>query len=251
MLIRKNEYDKMANVEQSLWWYRSLHNQISKAIHRSFGKNKEISILDAGCGTGGLILHLKEKGYANLKGFDLSDFAISYCRDRGLNVFAENILNAKNHFDPNTLDVIVSCDVLYFLEDQERRELIVDFYTLLKPGGILLLNLPALKMFSGIHDLSVGIQHRFHHKELDRLFDGKQFSLIKHYYWPLTLAPIISFDRAKQRKKIRSGKFEVESDIEMPSSIINNLLIGLMTFEQRFLPNINWGSSLFVIANKS
>jgi len=52
MLDRKQEYERMADVEMDHWWYQTLHSQVLNILEAVF-PTKNISILDAGCGTGG------------------------------------------------------------------------------------------------------------------------------------------------------------------------------------------------------
>ena len=62
MLKNDQEYQQMYNAETNLWWYKILHEKVFDQIKRH-SKNQEISLLDAGCGTGGLITFLKKNGY--------------------------------------------------------------------------------------------------------------------------------------------------------------------------------------------
>ena len=62
MINNKKEYLKMDEVESKHWWYVSLHYLTLKAIQNKFNF-LDVSILDAGCGTGGLLSFLKRKKY--------------------------------------------------------------------------------------------------------------------------------------------------------------------------------------------
>ena len=250
MLPKKQEYNKMAQVEQKLWWYRCLHYLTLDSISSNFS-DRDIIIIDAGCGTGGLMLFMQEQGYANLQGFDLSLDSVRICRQRRLNVAHENLLNIAHRYFPASADVIVSNDTLYFLDKEERLNLVQQCFQVLSPGGLLILNLPALKYFRGIHDLSVGIKHRFSMLEARSLFDSSQFSIIRQIYWPFLLSPIIYLARLTQRVKMRiNPSFEVRSDIDLPSPWLNRLLEGITRFENRWLPVKPFGSSLFLVAKK-
>ena len=46
------------------------------------------------------------------------------------------------------------------------------------------MNLPALKSFSGIHDLSVGIVHRFNKKDLKRIITQVNGEILSSRFWP-------------------------------------------------------------------
>ena len=75
MLGNKDEYDRMAEAEGKHWWYRSLHERVLRTIQKQFA-SRDIDILDAGCGTGGLLSYLRDNGFTNLQGFDISEFAV-------------------------------------------------------------------------------------------------------------------------------------------------------------------------------
>lgn len=252
MLENEIEYTRMAAAEQKHWWYCSLHERIVKSIQKNFSDPKEINILDAGCGTGGLIVYLIKMGFRKVVGFDISDFALSACKRNNLSVFKASLTELATHFSPKTFDVIVCCDALYFLTYADQKKALSDFYTILKPGGILILNLPSLNIFKGTHDLSVGIKQRYHHRTLKELlshaFVDREYSLV---YWPVLLSPLIGIVRTFQRLKIKTGKFRIESDISLPVPLLNSLLKAIMRFELNYLPVINFGSSIYVIAKKS
>lgn len=75
MLERSHEYEKMAHVEQEHWWYVALHHLVLRALRHKFA-HIDPAIIDAGCGTGGLMLFLRDRGYSDLQGFDLSEDAV-------------------------------------------------------------------------------------------------------------------------------------------------------------------------------
>ena len=85
MIDSKEEYIKMENVESKHWWYVSLHNLTLKTIQKAF-KQKDISILDAGCGTGGLLEKLISNNYKFVEGFDISEDAVEIARLKKIDI---------------------------------------------------------------------------------------------------------------------------------------------------------------------
>ena len=69
MLINSSEYEKMYQTEEKLWWYKILHEKVLEVIILFFQENKSIKILDAGCGTGGMLEILKKNDYINIQEF--------------------------------------------------------------------------------------------------------------------------------------------------------------------------------------
>ena len=248
MLDRPLEYDKMARVERDLWWYRILHAIVVDALRRHTA-GQEADILDAGCGTGGLMLSLRAHGYSRVSGFDLSEDALRICRERGLSAVQENLVNIARRYPPQSFDAVVSNDALYFLEDDERFEFIRGARQVLRPGGLLILNVPAFKAFRGIHDVSVGIRSRFSRTDVARLFEDSGFRVVRRVFWPFLLSPVILLIRFNQRRRMRRRPdFDVASDVEVPPRWLNGLLYGLTRFETRCLPFGPFGSSMFVVA---
>jgi len=198
MIDNPREYEVMAQVEANHWWYRALHHAVLDAIEQQFA-SRQIKVLDAGCGTGGLLSALKRAGYDSVRGFDLSPVAVTICRTRALQVEVGNLSDINSVDLPLRFDVIVSNDVLYHLPAGDREQFIAHAFERLNPGGLLIMNLPALKGFRGQHDRAVGVTHRFNRREFRQLFEKTGFEAVQLRYWPVLLAPAIYLVRSWQR----------------------------------------------------
>ena len=253
MLNREEEYDKMMLAEGKLWWYRILHEQVLETIQSCFS-SKEISILDAGCGTGGLLDYLRTKGYTNIQGFDLSPFAVKACKERNLsNVAILDVHEISSAYLPERFDVIVCNDMLYFVEDEHWAETLKNLYSVIKPGGLLILNLPAFNIFQGTHDVSVGIRSRWTYRRFIQQVVASKLTLqsINYHYWPLLLSPLIVSVRVFQQTKIKLGLAKnIQSDVLLPNDFLNNLFYKLTKFELNLPIRKLFGSSLFVHLRK-
>jgi SAM-dependent methyltransferase len=251
MIDRSVEYEKMARVEKELWWYRVLHELTHSAIRKQFGSDTSISILDLGCGTGGLMMYLRELGYNNIQGFDLSDDAVRICKDRGLNVTKGNMLDVNTLVETLSIDVIVSNDTLCYLMLNDVPLQLSSLQKVLKPNGLLVFNLPAMKIFRGTHDIGVGIVTRFESGDVAQILSGTEMELLTKRFWPFTVAPLIYLIRLKQRWQMkRLPNTPIESDVEMPNRVINRILEALVKFECKVVGSGLFGSSLFVAARK-
>lgn len=246
MLDNYKEYEQMNAVEQNHWWYKSLHYFTKKSIQKNFS-DKNISIVDAGCGTGGTIISLNREGYKNTKGIDISEHAISFCRKNKLAVSQENVSNIEKVLEAKSADVIICNDVIYFFSDEEQKNIIKKFYSILKPDGIVIMNIPSLNAFKGNHDISVAIKNRISKKEAEILFDNTLFEIKNSFYWPFWASPIIFLVRFLQRFKKNS---EVKSDLSILPNWINTILYYVTLAEYKLLPFKPWGSSVFIVAKK-
>jgi len=243
------EYKKMYQVESQLWWYKILHYLVFMSIKNSFA-SKNIKILDAGCGTGGLVKYLTKCGYKNIQGFDISRDAIIFARQHGLDV-AELDLNEFNKDSfVNNFDVIVSSDTLYFFNKEKQKQILNNFYDSLNSGGLVILNLPALDSFSGIHDRAVGINKRFDKKSVKEIIDTNKFNVETKRFWPFFLSPIIYILRRMQRNKMKKENIKIESDINLPSTLVNTLLHIISRVELILPFKYPFASSLFLVLKK-
>jgi len=250
-VLSPDEYAKMADVEEFHWWYRTLHKLVLDIIRR-YRPGRDIAILDAGCGTGGLMDYLRRHGYRNLKGVDFANVAVEWCHRRNLDVQQGNLTDFGSLYAEASADVIVSNDTLYFFQKQEQENVVEQFWRVLKPGGLLILNLPALRAFRGIHDISVGIKVRFSKADTRRLLKENLFDVVKEMHWPFLLSTVIYAVRLSQRVKMRRNPhFQIRSDVNLPREPMNRIFLELTLFENRMLARRPFGSSLLLVGRKN
>lgn len=248
MLDREDEYRKMAECERDHWWYRNLHDRCLRTIADFFAA-KSPRILDAACGTGGLLLKLKGAGHDQLHGFDLSPTAVARARAGNLDVVQADLRDLSRVFPTVVFDVIVSNDSLYFLGEKEQEAFVRTCHDRLHTGGVLIMNLPARAAFSGMHDRAVGISRRFEPDDVARLAETASWDIVGHQSWPMLLSPLIFAARNAQRMRLGSSSDVVVSDVRMPPDWVNALLYRLTSLE-RFCPGTGYGSSIFLVLKK-
>src|SRR5438045_607097 len=80
--MHSDEYLKLAQVEDRMWYFRSLHRHVQRELARA-DFPADARILDAGCGTGGLMLRLRSAWpRARFTGIDLMPLACELARKR-------------------------------------------------------------------------------------------------------------------------------------------------------------------------
>ncbi|MCE6988724.1 bifunctional 2-polyprenyl-6-hydroxyphenol methylase/3-demethylubiquinol 3-O-methyltransferase UbiG [Dyadobacter sp. CY323] len=248
MIDNRLEYQRMFEVEQKLWWYQVLHEKVLTSIKRHFGE-KKVSILDAACGTGGLLSFLKINGYTSLTGFDYSQHAIDFSHERDLSVGFGDLRNVQDFLPGKTFDVICCNDALYFLSDDEIVQALRAFKDRLNENGLLIINIHAFEAFSGTHDLAVGSQRRFKLNDFGGYTAAAGLKITHSTYWPFALSLPILAVRQWQKFRIRNSNLSVEhvdSDVKFPGEAINSILKAITKTESAVLSSAPFGSSLFM-----
>lgn len=242
MINRPKEYDTMANAEKWHWWYLLLHEKTILTLEKNFS-TKNISILDAGCGTGELLAKLEHKGYKNLYGFDISDKALEYAVKKSSAEIAKGDLKSVEQLFPNIqFDCIVCNDALYFLSEEEIKNTIASFAKKLTSNGILIVNLPAFNALKGSHDKAVGINDRFTKRKFKKLIP-KEILISEIVYRHGLITPFLFL----KRKLIHHSG----SDISSRKSFTNAIFYHMNKIFTPFQKISPFGSSVFAVLKKA
>ncbi len=194
--MRTEEYEIMYKVEDTHWWYLGMKQITCALIERTFGKNPQITILDAGCGTGAGLEYLAK--YGTVVGMDLAPEAIHFCRERGRDPLIRASVADLPYADAS-FDLVTSFDVLCERDVPDDMHVLSEFARVLKPGGWVLLRLPAYAWMRGQHDEAVYIRHRYTISELKCKLKQYGFSEGKWSYANTFLFPLAALKRLSER----------------------------------------------------
>ena len=178
----------MAQCEDSLWHYATLHGNVRRELRRA-RLAEDASLLDAGCGTGGLLRRLQ--GWwprARLHGVEFSAFAVGLARERTACLVDEGSVLALP-FGDASFDAITCVDVVYqFVEPAIAYR---EMARCLRPGGVLVVNEPAHRWLFSYHDVSVGGRHRFSRRELCALLRAAGLEPTRATHWNFLPLPLV------------------------------------------------------------
>ena len=238
------EYHKMAAVEDEMWYYHALHAHVLQCLNRH-QPDAPVALLDAGCGTGGLIRFLQEKMPAwRMTGVDLSPLACELARARTAAIIHESSLTDLP-FKKAEFGAVVSTDVLYHIEDDAKA--LEELVRVMRPGGVLVVNVPAYQWLWSYHDTAVHSQRRYGRAELRSKLVAAGLEPLKVTHWNMLLLPLIVL-RRKLFPAPASG-----SDVEAYAPWTNALLKWIMALESgllRMFGGLPAGSSLLAMARK-
>ncbi len=248
---RTDEHDAMFTSETVLWWYVALREYVLDWLRLTDTMPRAVlTILDAGCGTGGMLERLMPYGTA--VGVDLAPHAVRIARDRRGCRVAQGSLIALP-FPNETFDAAVSLDVISDAGVAIEAAALDELFRVLRPGGRLLLNLPAFTSLAGEHDVAVRTARRYTTNEARALVEAHDFHVERCSYWNMALTPAIWLVRRFSRRKPLDAT-TAHSDITLPAAPLNRTLLGVARLERRFLnrvPRLPFGSSLLILARKT
>lgn len=224
------EYEVMAAVEGAHWWYRGMRALSAAWLSQVYGDWNDLRILDAGCGTGGNGEFLGR--YGQVVGIDLVALAVQLGQRRlPGNVVRGSVLDLP--FASATFDLVTSFDVLYHRAVIDEQAALREMIRVLKPGGRLLIRLPAYKWLTSEHDRSVHGRHRYTAPETRRLLQHAGFEIEQLSYINSLLLPIPVLQRLAER--IAPGAEPLNSQLELPHPALNTALSMALLAEAAWL----------------
>lgn len=249
--MNEDEYERMFAVEDAHWWYVALHSLVLDTVTAEHDrKGAMLSIFDAGCGTGRLCRLMS--GFGDVSGCDISPAAVGFCHERGIRSAFRADLNGED-LGRQRYDVITSIDVLYHRLIPDDMSIIAKFFAALRPGGVLILHLPAFNAIKSRHDIAVHTKRRYTKTGIARMLRKAGFVIEKMTYRLFFLFPFIACYRLALKPFQRSGDENmIASDVWLPPPFINRNLLALHMIENRLIGKLAFpfGTSVFAVARK-
>jgi len=108
---------------------------LSVQIFQEYMKNKSVRIIDVGCGTGLVGLELKNSGFTNFEGIDISQEMIDIAKQRNYSKLFIGSLNSSLPFDNNDYGAAFCVGV--FTHGHVGSDRLEELVRIVKPGGII------------------------------------------------------------------------------------------------------------------
>lgn len=237
-------YNLMASLEENHWWFAA-RRAIVENIIRQLRLPSDAKILDAGCGTGGNLSMLGR--YGQVQGMELDEHARQMANAKGIAQVLPGTLPDKVPYQPEQFDLIALLDVLEHIEDDLGT--LDTLGALLKPGGCLLISVPAFPFLWSAHDEVHYHKRRYVLDELENKLKKSGLQVTYASYFNTVLFPLIS--AARLLGKLLPGRRD-NGDLVMPSSFVNRLLFAIFASERFLLGrwSLPFGVSAMAIARK-
>lgn len=196
--MERGEYERMAAVEERAWWFLGLHRNLIAAWRSAAPASPNMRLLDAGCGTGGLLAALgREIPQARRFGIEIDHLAAATARAKSQSPVAVGSTLALP-VAAAALDAVFSADVLCH-RGVEPGTALRSIHACLRPGGMLILNLPAYPWLLSGHDRAVDNVRRFGRREVQALLGDAGYVRIRARYWNSLPFPVMLIQRITHR----------------------------------------------------
>jgi len=202
---------------------------------------RQLKIGEIGCGHGLVQQQFAEHYGVKVDGFDLNEAALRQSAAGDLPRFCYNVLECNPKLAAS-YDLLVLFDVLEHIEDEGPFLKSVVFH--LKPGGRLLLNVPAFMSLYSRYDDVVGHWRRYRTATLQAACARAGLSKVTETYWGLPWVPILWL-RKLWLARLRDAQTVTRRGFKPPGGLGNWGLGCLGRLEP--LPQRVLGSSLMAI----
>ena len=247
-----DENEFLYELEERYWWFAGMRKIVAAMLDRAVPAGP-LRILDAGCGTGLMLSWLRRHSAGGaIFGLDFSSEALGFSAQRGERRLVEGSIAALP-FPNACFDLVTTFDVLDSFEVADVSRPFGELARVLKPGGIILLRVPAFQYLYGRHDRAVYTKHRYRIGELRQRLEAQDLVVERVTYANTILFPVA----ALWRMLTRSGGGDPQSDVRpLPRVIrwLNPVLAALLGIEAAWLRHTGWrlpfGLSAIALARK-
>lgn len=238
-------YAVESQIEQTHWWFVVRRSLFRRAIHR-LKLRRDAAILDAGTGTGTNLRLLREMGFTNVQGMDLSDDAIGWCAEKDLGAVRKGDVCSMPFADAQ-FDLVLATDIVEHVEYDVQA--LNEIRRVLKPSGRAIITVPAFESLWGLQDTIGQHRRRYTRWELLNKLKASGCRIYQSYYFNFLLfVPIWA-----ARQLIRIFKPQVQNENQVNSPLINSVLKAVFTVDVACagILHVPFGVSIFALVGRN
>jgi SAM-dependent methyltransferase len=234
--VEATAYQQFAQLEESHFWFIGRRRIFFHLLDRELAGRRGLSILEIGCGAGGMIGPLSR--YGQVTGMDISQDLMRFCRSRGL---ARMVVGSGYDLPirRGSLDLIAMFDTIEHIPDDVR--VLRQCREALKPGGLVFLSVPAYQFLYSNNDRVAHHQRRYTGAEVRRKLAEAGFAPVKVTYFNSFLFPLIL--PVVLLKKLKERFFPVGDTTNLShrfATPVNRVFTEIMASERLLLSEIEF-----------
>lgn len=243
---------KYHQLEEQHWWFASRRDAVYGLI-QDLNLAPTAAILEIGCSGGPLMQRLRAAGYVDVTGIDVSAPAIELAQARGV-PHVSVMDGAALAFADARFDLVIASDVLEHIEDEAQA--VREWSRVLRPGGQLLVFVPAHAYLWSEHDVVNHHFRRYSRRELVAALRGGGLRVRRSSFWNVALYFPTAALRLSTRLLRGSAALELKpdatGDLHHFAGLANRLLLRWVRAENWLLRHVDlpMGVSVFALAQK-
>ena len=240
--MEREVYEAMAEHDERHWWYRARRQVVAELIRRKVPLPKVAKLLEIGCGTGHNLPMLGEFG--QVEALEVDPIARGMAEKRLGRTVLSSPLPALEGVPDDTYDMVAALDVVEHIPDDKAA--LEGISRVLKPGGKLLMTVPAHQWMWSAHDVVNHHQRRYSKRDFKRLVNESPLKLESIGYLNSLLFPLALAQRLAS--KLTGNE---DANLAPPAEPINQVLERVFALERRVIGRIPLppGLSLFAVAS--
>jgi SAM-dependent methyltransferase len=240
--VQTEEYARLYEHEDRYWWFVGRRRLALRLLGR-FSQVETPKILDVGCGTGAVLDQLRTLGIA--VGLDRFQLALDFCAKRGIEDLALGDGEALP-FQTDVFDAAIALDIFEHVEGDFAA--VSETFRSLKPGGLLVLSVPAYRWLWGPHDIALMHKRRYTLRQMKSMLERAGFDVEKCSYSVFFLFPLVVLVRLLDKLRRRPAQ------VSLPNvpNWLNSFLLWVQDLEASIILHLSlpWGSSVVAVARK-
>ena len=216
-----NEYFNLARVETQHWFYVGKRDIVRHWIQRVHALRPGHWLVDCGAGTGTFAAEMAS--CCKVLAVDDHEESLALAREKLGDDRVKPGSCVQLPLPSNSVDVLTALDVIEHVE--QDRQALLEFSRVVRPGGIVVITVPALMLLWSDWDVALHHFRRYTRRSLLELVPQDSFTVVHCSYVNVAALPLVLMVRKWRALKRRFG-FRTTSRFEdsIPPRWINSLL---------------------------
>lgn len=231
-------YDRMAAHDSTHWWYRARRDILADYLTRYGGLPEHARILEIGCGTGHNLPMLA--GFGEVEAIEIDPAARAIASQRLGRPVGDAPLPALPGVARGAYDLVAVLDVVEHIEDDVAA--LAAMKTLLRPGGKVLIAVPAHQWMWSAHDVVNHHHRRYSKGTLAKAIGAAGLKPTRLTYFNSLLFPLAAAARVAGRMTGRD-----DSDDSPPPGVVNKLFETVFRWERHLVGRVPLTPGLSIV----
>ena len=239
-------FDVMVEQARDHWWYRARRALVAGLLAGELAPGARV--VDVGCGTGDNLGALDDVAGRTVAGVELSEYAVRHAPPAAAGGGVRAGVARAEHlpFPTGCADLITSMDVIEHLDDDAA---LAEYRRVVRPGGLVLLTVPAYQWLWSDHDVWAAHRRRYSRRTLVAAVERAGLRPRRVTYFNSFLVPPAAVLRRTPARRLVKGE---QDEVGASSPAVDRIMTGLAGLERRWARRraVPFGLSIACLANR-